>query len=536
MDATTTTGNAPVLAGRKEWFGLFLLALPTLLMSVDLSVLVLATPHITADLAPSSTEQLWILDIYGFLLAGFLPTMGALGDRIGRRKILMIGAAAFGIASLLAAFSTSSEMLIVSRALLGIAGATFAPSSLALLSNIFQHPKQRSAAIGIWMACFMGGSVLGPIVGGLMLSGFWWGSVFLLAVPVVLLVLVAGGSVLPEFKAPGGRKIDLGSVLLSLLTILPLIYGITEVAREGWKPLLVGSMVVGLVFGALFIVRQKRLDDPMIDLGLFSHRVFRSSFILSIGGGAIQGGGLLMVSLYLQTVVGLSPLAAGLWLVPTGFAMVVAIMLGGGIGRQVRPAYVMSVGLLVAAIGYGLLTQVSSVDGLTLTVIGFALAMAGIGPGTALGYELMMGNTPPEKIGAASASMEMGGQFGVAAGIALFGTVGTAVYTSQVVVPPGADAAKESVTNALAVAPGLGEPAGSQLLESARSAFTSGLNIVALVGAVLFVLLATLCIKSFRQIPPLSHQSAGGGQDVAPDAKDTATREDSEAETVSAKD
>src|SRR5918999_4595096 len=193
-------------AGRREWIGLAVIALPCLLYSMDLTVLNVAVPHLSADLKPSSQQLLWIIDIYGFLVAGFLITMGTLGDRIGRRRLLLIGAVVFGAGSLLAAFSTSAEMLIAARALLGVAGATLAPSTLSLIFNMFHDPRQRTFAIGVWVSAYSAGAVIGPIVGGVMLEFLWWGSVFLLALPVMALLLVLGPFLLPEFRDPNAGK------------------------------------------------------------------------------------------------------------------------------------------------------------------------------------------------------------------------------------------------------------------------------------------------------------------------------------------
>jgi len=213
--------TTPAKAGRREWTALAVLALPTLLVSIDVYVLLLALPRLTADLGASSTEQLWITDIYGFLLAGFLITMGTLGDRIGRKKLLLIGATAFGIASVLAAFSTSPAMLIAARAVLGVAGAILAPSTISLIRTLFRDPKQMGLAIGLWGTCFSAGAVIGPLVGGVMLSQFWWGSVFLLGVPAMVLLLALGPFLLPEYRDPDAGKLDLTSVALSLAAILP---------------------------------------------------------------------------------------------------------------------------------------------------------------------------------------------------------------------------------------------------------------------------------------------------------------------------
>src|SRR5687767_7044603 len=232
------SADTPPRAGRREWIGLAVIALPCLLYSMDLTVLNVAVPHLSADLKPSSSQLLWIIDIYGFLVAGFLITMGGLGDRIGRRRLLLIGAVAFGAASVLAAFSTSAVMLIAARAVLGVAGATLMPSTLSLIRNMFHDPIQRTAAIGVWTTSFSVGGIIAPLLGGLLLEYFWWGSVFLVGVPVMLVLLAVGPVLLPEFRDPDAGRIDLVSAALSLLAILAVISGVKRIAEDGvgWLP------------------------------------------------------------------------------------------------------------------------------------------------------------------------------------------------------------------------------------------------------------------------------------------------------------
>lgn len=273
---SAVNGNG-LQAGIREWTGLAVLALPALLVSIDLSVMILALPHIGADLGADSAQQLWIIDIYGFMLAGFLITMGTLGDRIGRRKLLLFGGAAFVIASILAAFSRSAEMLILARALLGIAGATVSPSTLALISNMFRDHKQRSLAVGIWLMCSMGGMALGPVVGGIMLEHFRWGAVFLLGVPVMLLLIITGPLLLPEYRHPESGRLDLTSVLLSLGTILPVIYGLKEIAKHGLQAAPLLFILAGAVLGVIFVMRQRSLTSPLLDLRLFASPGFSAA-------------------------------------------------------------------------------------------------------------------------------------------------------------------------------------------------------------------------------------------------------------------
>src|SRR5690554_4455244 len=312
---TTITIKKPQ-AGVKEWIGLAVLALPTFLLGLDVTALYLSFPALAADLQPSSTQGLWIMDSYGILIAGFLITMGTLGDRIGRRKLLMIGAISFGIASVLAAYSTSAAMLIGSRALLGIAGAALMPSTLALISNMFFDPLQRCLAIVVWATMFASGMAVGPLVGVLFLGHYGRGSVFLVAVPVIILLLVIGPFLLPEYKAPQIGKFDLISVALSLLTILPVIYGIKHASKYGLDLLAVITLSGSIIFGMLFVRRQRQLFSPLLDLKLFKCSAFSIALSILFIGLIGVGGVMLLVTQYLQLVEGLSPLDAGLWMGP----------------------------------------------------------------------------------------------------------------------------------------------------------------------------------------------------------------------------
>ena len=233
MNQVTGNSSIPERATSREWIGLAVLTLAALVYAMDLTVLNLAIPRISAELQPSSVQLLWMIDIYGFLVAGLLITMGTLGDRIGRRKLLLFGAAGFALASLLAAFSTSSEMLIASRAVMGIAGATIAPSTLSLIFTMFLDPKQRSTAIGVWIAAYSAGGAIGPVLGGVLLEFFWWGSVFLIGVPVMALLLLLGPRTLPEYRDPNARPLDLLSAAMSLLAILGVVYGLKQLAQDG---------------------------------------------------------------------------------------------------------------------------------------------------------------------------------------------------------------------------------------------------------------------------------------------------------------
>jgi DHA2 family multidrug resistance protein-like MFS transporter len=506
MAMSDTLTPAGTRAGRREWIGMAVLALPTLLLSIDLSVLFLALPHLSADLHATSTQQLWIMDIYGFMIAGFLVTMGGLGDRIGRRKLLLIGASAFSLASVVAAYSVSAEMLIVTRALMGIAGATQMPSTLALISNMFKDPKQRGVAISAWMSCFVGGTAIGPVVGGAMLQNFWWGSVFLLGVPVMALLLVLGPMLLPEFRDPSGGRIDLISVALSLAAILPVVYGLKELAKSGFGTIPVAAIVTGAAFGVLFARRQGKLTSPLFDMRLFANRSFSAPFVVFMLGGAIMGGIYLFVTQYLQMVEGFSPLRAGLWLLPSSLAMITSSMLTPGFARRFGPGNVIAAGMALSAMGFLLLTQVDSTTGPLPLVAGFVIIGFGSGP-YSLCTDLVVGSAPPEKAGSAASVAETSAELGIALGLASLGSVGTAIYRDHLVVPDAVPAdvaatAREGIAGAASVAGHLPGTVGADLLDSARVAFTSGLNIAAILGTVLFVGLTAVAILLLRHVRP----------------------------------
>ncbi len=415
-------------ATRREWIGLAVIALPCLLYAMDLTVLNLALPAISADLEPTSTQLLWIMDIYGFLVAGLLITMGALGDRIGRRRLLLIGAAAFGVASVLAAFSTSAEMLIATRAALGIAGATLAPSTLSLIRNMFHEPDERRFAIGVWITGYSAGGAIGPLVGGVLLERFWWGSVFLAGVPVMALLLAVGPALLPEFRDPEAGRPDLASAALSLAAVLPVIYGIKRIAESGaaWLPVL--SILAGVAASALFVRRQHRLADPLIDLRLFRAPAFSVSLATYTLGTLVAFGSFLFIAQYMQRVLGLSPLQAGLWMLPFFVGWISGSMLAPLIARRLRPAFALSAGLVLAAGGFGLLTRVDGSSALAVLVTGSLLVSLGLAPVFTLATDVIVGAAPPERAGAASAISETGSELGGALGIALLGSLATAVY------------------------------------------------------------------------------------------------------------
>jgi DHA2 family multidrug resistance protein-like MFS transporter len=482
--------------------------LPTLLIAMDLTVLHLAVPHLSADLQPTSAQLLWITDIYGFMIAGSLVTMGTLGDRIGRRKLLLIGATAFGLASVVAAFSTSANMLIASRALLGIAGATLMPSTMSLIRNMFLDPRQRTVAIGVWVSGFSVGGAVGPLVGGFLLEHFAWGSVFLLGVPVMGILLIAGPLLLPEYKDPNPGKFDLLSAFMSLSAVLLVIFGLKQFAQEGLSVLAVVTVAVGLVIGYLFVQRQRTLPDPLIDLNLFRTPAFSVSLATYTLGIFVNFGTFLFIAQYLQLVLGLKPMEAGLWSAPGSLAFIVSSNLAPRLVNKIRPAYLIAGGLIVAAIGSGLIVFIGT-DSLALIVIGNILMSLGFGLTFTLTADMVVGAAPPERAGAASAISETGAEFGGALGLAILGSFGLAIYRSQLAanmpvgIPPEiVKPVEETLGAAVEVAGQLSPQLGAELLAAAQQAFVPAVRILAFIGVVGFIGLAVLVATMLRDVRP----------------------------------
>jgi DHA2 family multidrug resistance protein-like MFS transporter len=438
--------------------------------------------------------------------------MGTLGDRIGRRRLLLTGAAAFGASSLLAAWSVSAAMLIAARALLGVAGATVAPSTLSLIRNMFLDHRQRTVAVSVWITSFSVGGAIGPLLGGVLLEWFWWGSVFLLAVPVMALVLVLGPLLLPEFGDPGAGRLDLASAALSVAAVLAFIYGLKQLARDGpgWPPAL--SVVAGVAAGAVFVCRQHRLADPLLDLRLFRSAAFTAALTTNLLSFFVGFGTLLFIAQYLQLVLGLAPLAAGLWMLPSSAGFIVGSMLTPVLARRLRPAFVMAAGLALAAAGLGLFTQLGSATGLPILVTGSVVFSLALAPVDTLATDLAVGAAPPQRAGAASALTETSAEFGGALGIAVLGVIGTSIYRSQLAgaLPTGtAAAARDTLGGAVAAAGQLPGQLGQELLQAARQAFTQGLHVAFAISAAAVLGAAILAAIQLRHLRPSAEPNGG---------------------------
>lgn len=510
MTATSEPGTAaapaPALATRREWIGLAVIALPCLVYAMDLTVLNLALPALSTELQPSSSQLLWIVDVYGFLVAGFLITMGTLGDRIGRRKLLLIGAAAFMFASAIAAYSRTAEMLIAMRALLGIAGATLAPSTMSLIRNMFHDERQRQFAIGIWISAFSLGGAIGPLVGGVLLEYFWWGSVFLPAIPVMVLLLVVGPWLLPEYRDPNAGRLDLASVGLSLAAVLLTIYGLKRLAEAGPDTAAFATLAIGLALGAAFVHRQTHLAYPLLDLKLFHRPAFGAAIAAYALSCLAMMGTYIFTGQYLQMVLGLSPLMAGVVTLPWAIGFVAGSLLAPKLAARLKPLRVLVAGLLVASVGMLSLLAAGSPWALPVMIGGMGVMSLGFAPVFTIGNEIIITAAPPERAGAASALSETSAEFSGALGIAVFGSLGMALYRSRLAAawpagldPAANDTAFATLGGALAAAQSTGGTAGAALLQAARDAFTDAVQWSG-VGGFLVVLAA--CALAARLLRP----------------------------------
>ncbi|MDT0275068.1 MFS transporter [Blastococcus goldschmidtiae] len=492
------------LAGRREWLGLVVLMLPVLLISIDGTVLTFAVPSITRALAPSGTELLWAVDIYPLLLAGLLVTAGSLGDRFGRRRLLLLGAVGFGVASVLAAYAPDVRWLIAARALQGVFGAALMPSTLSLLRNLFLDQQQRRLAIAVWASGFAGGAALGPVVGDALLEHFWWGSVFLVNVPVLAVLLLAA-RVLPESKDPSPGRLDLVSVVLSLTTMLPLVYAITSLASGSPGLLAAAAAALGLGSGIGFVRRQLSRSDPLLDLSLFSSRVVTAAISANLLSIAALSGLLLLASQYLQLVLGRSPMDAGLLLVPGLAASVLGGLAAVPLARRFAVRRLVVMGLLLGVAGYAVATRLGTGTSPGLVVLAFGLVAAGAGLAETLTNDAILTAAPPERAGQASAVSETAYELGTGLGVAVLGSVLGAVYAARLVLPAGLDAAEREAAGTLGGAFDLADrlPAdpAAALTENAREAFTAGMDLTAGIGVGVMLAAAALVALVWRTPP-----------------------------------
>ncbi|MBE1493564.1 DHA2 family multidrug resistance protein-like MFS transporter [Amycolatopsis lexingtonensis] len=489
---TTRAPLHPSLSPRRRWAALGVLVGAVLLLAIDGTVLYLAVPSLTRELAPSATEILWIGDVYSLALAGLLVTAGNLADRFGRKKVLLLGTAAFGAASVLAAFAPTAGVLVVARLLLGVAGATIMPSTLSLIRTLFADPRERTRAIAIWSAGSGGGIALGPLLGGTLLEHYWWGSVFLINVPVVIAFLIAGAVLLPESRDPNPGRFDLLSAALSMVAIVPLVYAVKHAVSEGVDARVAVAAALGIAAGVLFIRRQRRTAGPLIDVDLFRNGAFSGAVLANFIAVFALMGLLFFFSQYLQLVRGFSPLRAGLAEMPATLASIVVVAAVGVVVRRLGQGRAVAAGLAVAALGLALVAVAEEAPqywwlGLTLVPVGL-----GVGLALTLTVDSVLSAVPRDKAGSASAISETAYELGAALGIALLGSLVTVVY--RAFLPAGAPGeVRESLASATAAL----DPA-SDLAQAARDAFTGAMQVTSLAAA---AVTAVAALIAWRTIP-----------------------------------
>ncbi|MFF8596181.1 MFS transporter [Streptomyces sp. NPDC015220] len=478
---------AETVKGPGRWLALGVLVLAVLLVAVDATVLGLATPYISEDLKPSGTQLLWIGDVYSFVIAGLLVSMGSLGDRVGRKRVLLGGATAFGAISVLNAYATTPETMILARALLGVAGATLMPATLALIRNLFHDPRERSLAVGIWGATASAGTAVGPIAGGFLLEHFWWGSVFLINLPVMAVLVLVGSRLLPESRNPDPGPWDLAGVLLSLVGMIGVVYAVKEAAAHGFGWTVLGTGLLGAAALYWFVRRQLTLPAPLLDVRLFSSRGFSGAVLADLLTVLGMSGLVFFLSQYLQLVQGRRPFEAGLAELPAAVGAVAAGLVAGRAARRFSVRAVVCGGLAAVGLALAVLTTLSASTGYPL--LGAALLVVGVGAGFSFTVtaDVILAGVPKEQAGAASAVSETAYELGAALGIALLGSIVTAAYR-DFTGPSGTPAqAHESLGGAVQAAAGLPADTADALLAAARDSFVHGLHLASGAGAVVLL-------------------------------------------------
>ncbi|MGW0996202.1 MFS transporter [Streptomyces sp. NPDC002520] len=484
MTSTVQSVHAAEVEKRPgRWLALSVLVLAVLLVAVDATVLGLATPYITEDLGPTGTQLLWIGDVYSFVIAGLLVSMGSLGDRIGRKRILLGGATVFGAVSVLNAYATTPELMILARALLGVAGATLMPATLALIRNIFHDARERSLAVGIWGATASAGTAVGPIVGGFLLEHFWWGSVFLINLPVMAVLVVVGIRTLPESRNPNPGPWDMISVVLSLVGMIGVVYAVKEAATHGftWSTLASGLLGTAALHG--FVRRQLTMPTPLLDMRLFRRRGFSGAVLADLLTVLGMSGLVFFLSQFLQLVQDRGPFEAGLAELPAAVGAVVSGLVAGRAARRFSVRAVVSGGLAAVGIALAVLTTLDVSTGYPM--LGAALLVVGVGAGFSFTVtaDVILSSVPRDQAGAASAVSETAYELGAALGIALLGSIVTGVYRDFTGPAGTPAAAHESLGAAVEASAHMSPHTAQTLLESARSSFVHGLHLASGAGA-----------------------------------------------------
>ncbi|KUN77232.1 MFS transporter [Streptomyces griseoruber] len=504
MSGTTTAAvglrRRAAGAGANRWVVLVVLCVSLLLVAVDATVLHVAVPAVTEDLRPGAIELLWIVDTYPLVCASLLILFGTLGDKVGRRRILLLGYALFGVASALAAFAGSAEVLILARALLGVGGAMIMPATLSILRQVFPDRRERALAIGIWSAVAAVGAAVGPLLGGFLLEHFWWGSVFLVNIPLMLVSLPVGRLLLPESRGTGEGPWDVVGALMAAAGLFALVLGVKRLGGAESGAFTVVPLLVGAVLMVLFVRRQRRREHPLVDLRMFSRPAFSTSVGCIVLAMLALVGLELIAAQYLQLVLGLSPLETGLRLLPLTFAAMAAGLAGARLLRGFGPRRMVCAGFLLTALAVLLLTAMGKADNAGLLLSGFVLLGFGLETTLFAAYESMLSEAPPERAGGAAAIGETSYQLGAGIGIALLGSVMNAAYTPGLSSVPGVPAsasaaAGHSLGEAYEVAGQLGGPAGTALRRVAKDSFVHGLHVTLLVSAGLLLLGAVMALR-----------------------------------------
>ncbi|HEY5821900.1 MAG TPA: MFS transporter [Propionibacteriaceae bacterium] len=501
-NSSALTGLPSRRATVRDWVGLAILMVPVLLVSIDNTVLSFALPAISIELTPTANTLLWITDIYPLVLAGLLVAMGSLGDRIGRRRILLIGTFGFAAVSALASLAPSAEWLIAARAGLGFFGAMLMPATLSLIRTIFTDARQRTLAVAIWAASFSVGMSLGPVLGGLLLQNFSWRAVFFMAVPL-LLPMLAGRWLLPESRNPNPGRVDLISVGLSLLTLVPLVLSIKTVAHEGLSALAVGSLVLGVAAGVAFVRRQLRSANPLLDMRLFAIKPFTVAIVANLLSFFSVVGFTFFEAQQLQLVLGYEPFTAGLLLVPAAVAAVIAGLGAVALVKRVPKRHAMSAGLLIAAMAYAVLIVAPEPIGVIALVVGSVVLSIGLGLAETVANDVIVASVPADRAGAAAGVSETAYELGTVLGFAVLGTIITTVYRNNVDLPAGLSAeqeqnARETLGGAVRVSESLSAGDASALLRSAATAFDSGVGVAAIIAMVVMIAAAVVVNRAMR--------------------------------------
>ncbi|MGE0065726.1 MAG: MFS transporter [Solirubrobacterales bacterium] len=498
---------SPLSRPAGRWTVLAVICAAVLVVVIDVTVLHVAAPAMTEDLQPSSVALLWIIDVYPLVVAPLLVASGALGDRFGRKRLLLTGLVVFGFASVLAAFAWSPAVLIGARAVMGVGGAMILPATMSIVRNVFEDRDERRTAVGIWSATLAGGAAIGPLVGGFLVEHWWWGAVFLINVPVVLIVLPIALRLLPESRAAKPPPWDTTAVILSGVGILGLAFGIKEGARHGFaEPAALVALSLALVSLTVFVRRQLARPEPLLDVRLFGDR----AFAIAVGCVLLAMFGLvgleLFFALYFQLVLGLEPLAASVRLLPLMIAGLAGGLLAAPLLRRLGTRATISGGLLLSTVALLPMLALGVEDEYLLLALPFVALGLGLEIALVAANDVIISAVPADRAGNAASIEETAYELGGGLGVAVLGSILAAVYSSALgpvsgVGAAGMDAAGESLGRAVDVAAGLPATVGNALVAEASDAFVTGLHVVMLASAVLLAVSAVLSAVALRRPP-----------------------------------